>query len=126
MTGRKFRPMTQYEQAVLDRMLELPFEGRDELRRQSKHALVREIADAGDHAGSIEFKVEGDSRAFVRWSVPVEGRGRDSDGAEVDFLLHLKAGIIDTLEVVKADGSNITRMPSAETLDVALLTYSKP
>ena len=118
-----FRELTDDERAVLARLLEVPFEGRDEVKAQLKGAVVREIAGAGDHSGSIEFKVKKASKAPVRWSVPVEGVGHDVDGVEVDYLLHFKNGLLDELEIVKADGSPLKRKPPAAELSVRLLSY---
>jgi hypothetical protein len=112
--------MTAEETAVVGKLLEAPFQGSRELAAQVAHALVREIAGPGDHCGSIEFKVENDAHAPVAVSVPAEARGVDEDGVEVDFLLHVRDGRLDTLEILKADGTAIKRLPKAKTLVVGL------
>ena len=116
MSKQRFRSMTEEEKALLSRLLEMPFEGSRELSKQIAHALVREIAGPGDHLGSIEFRVNNPVVAPVSVSVPVEARGFDEDGVEVDFLLHVRDGRLDTLEVLKADGSPIRSLPEAATL----------
>lgn len=107
---------------MVDRLLELPFPGRDEIVQQVAGAKVRDVAGDGDHKGSIEFKIYTEIRTPVESSVPVEARGFDEDGIEVDFLLHIKDGVVQELEVLKANGSPIVRRPGAETLEVRLLS----
>ena len=101
-----FRKLTKTEQAILDRLLETQFSGRDEIYEQLKDCLVRTI----DEEGSLEFKVDRDVRAPVTRRVPVEARATDEDGVPVLILLHVLEGVISELEIVKMDGSPVRKV----------------
>jgi hypothetical protein len=121
----EFRPLSKQERAILARLLEASFPGRDEIEAQLPHAMVREIAGPGDHEGTVEFKVDTKVKAPVKWSVPVIGMAQDEDAVEVDFVLHIRDGIIAELEIVKADGSALQKMPAATAIKVEVPDYKK-
>jgi hypothetical protein len=103
---------------VLVQLLDVAFPGRDELRLQAESARVRNIAPQGDHYGTIEFQIRERNSAPVEWSVPIEAVGFDVDGVEIDLLLHVKEGILNSLEVLKADGSDVIRAPAPSDISV--------
>jgi hypothetical protein len=111
------RKLAPDEIAIIDRLLEVDFPGRDEVAAQIEHSRVSS-ADYDDNYGSLDFEVRQAPRAPVTSRVPVSGRTFDVDGVPIEVLLHVVDGIIEELEIVKADGSPIERRPEASRLEV--------
>jgi hypothetical protein len=111
------RPLRALERGYIERLLTADFPGRDELSQQLTSALARRI----DHDGSIELVTRNDVRAPVVKRVPVEGESVDEDGVPIYFLLHVVDMQVRELEIYKADGSTIIRMPSPDQIDVVTL-----
>ena len=109
--------MKTVERGYIDRLLTAGFPGRDELARQLTSVLVRRI----DDQGSLELVPQNDVRAPVVKRVPVEGEAVDVDGVPIYFLLHVVDSRAHELEIYKADGSRISRMPSPEQVEVVAL-----
>lgn len=114
--SRRLRP---HESAIMERLLQDPFPGRDELRAQIARSRVKSIDEYQDQYGSIEFEVKTGRKAKVSQRVPVDGRANDVDGVPIEFLLHVVNGTVTELEIYKADGSPILRQPPASELDVS-------
>lgn len=118
-----FRPPTEAETAWLHRLLTAEFTGRDEIAKQLHELQVRVI----DDDGSLELKPTKDAPvATVKQSIPVEAEGRDEDGVPVYLLLFVENGYIKELEIYKADGSPIRRMPSASEFETMVLPFDWP
>jgi hypothetical protein len=101
---------------VLDRLLAFDFYGRNELVTQLANVLVERMSvDKDIHA--VWLQVEGDPALWVR-SIPVEGRGFDLDGVPIDFVLHVTDGFARELDVIKASGEPIERLPNPAELEV--------
>jgi hypothetical protein len=115
------RTLKPDESAIIERLLQDPFPGRDELREQISRSRVRPVDEYRDDYGSIEFEVEGGPKAKVTQRVPVDARANDSDGVPIEFLLHVVDGIVRELEIYKADGSPIVTRPVAS--DLQVFTY---
>ena len=118
MTRRSSATLSSSHRAIMERLLELPFPGRDEIRKQVDHAVVREIGDHDER--SLQFDVEIDVKAPVSQRVPVEATAYDEDGVPIEALLHVVGGVIKELEILKADGSAIRRMPEAQEFQVQI------
>ena len=89
-----YRLMSDYEASLLTRLLELDFEGRDELVEQVRNSRVRE----SDEFGSIEFEIDKTTlRAAETQRVPVEGEASDNDGVPIWVMLFVVDGWIDQL-----------------------------
>ena len=114
------RKLTRREHDILNRLLAEPFHGRDELRAQIATSRVKTIEEYGDNYGSIEFEVTSGPMADVDSRVPIGAMGLDSDGVPIDYILHVVDGFVKELEVVKADGSPISTLPSVSDLEVSL------
>jgi hypothetical protein len=114
------RGLKTNEKAILERLLQDSFRGRDEIRAQVAQSRVREIAEYKDNYGSLEFEVMGGPKAAVAERVPVDGMALDADGVPIEFLLHVVDGVLRELEIVKADGSPIVRRPQAADLTVSV------
>jgi hypothetical protein len=111
------RELTDLERAYLGRLLAVDFPGREQVAQQIRSALARRI----DEEGSVELVTRSTESANVTKRVPVEGGSVDLDGVPISFLLHVVGSQIRELEIYKADGSPIKRMPAPEQVDVVVL-----
>lgn len=115
---KNYRELVSKEKAILDRLFENPFPGRDEIVKQIKLSKVRSIDEYKDNYGSIEFRLQVDIKAPVLQRVPVKALAYDVDNVPIEILLHVVDGKVNELEVVKSDGSPIKVFPSAEKFEV--------
>jgi hypothetical protein len=118
--SRRLKPN---ETAILERLLEAPFPGRDAVREQISRSRVKLIDEYHDNYGSLEFEVAGGPKAPDDLRVPVNASALDSDGVPIEIFLHIVNGLVDELEIVKADGSPIIRPPEASELTVRLMPW---
>ena len=107
-----FRPLTTYERAVLEKLLEPDFPGRDELRRQMSSVVAKELFDDG----TLMLNCGPTSPAPVKCRVPTEGECPDVDGVTIHVLLHVVDGAMAELEIFKDDSSKIRKPPSPHDL----------
>jgi Domain of unknown function (DUF6984) len=119
------RTLKPDESAIIERLLQDPFPGRDELRAQISRSRVKPVEEYGDQYGSLEFEVEGGPKAKVTQRVPVDARANDRDGVPIEFLLHVVDGVVRELEIYKADGSPIMKRPAASDLDVFIYPWKR-
>ena len=98
---QKFRPLNQKEKEILEFLLQEKFPGRDELAKQTKNLLAKEI----DPEGSLEFQVAAGPLAKTAERIPVEAIMKDADGVPICILLHVVNGHLSELEFYKADGT---------------------
>src|SRR3954468_11828669 len=109
-----FRPLTTYERAVLDKLLEPNFPGREELRRQLDSVTARQLFEDG----TLALQCGVCDPAQVKGRVPTEGECEDADGVVIHVLLHVVDGVMSELEVFKDDGSLARNPPLAGDLVV--------
>jgi hypothetical protein len=121
-----FRSLTSEERALIERLLEYPFAGRDEIRQQLEVAEVRLIPSCIDHGcGSLEFRLQ-NSVALIPESnnydtlVPFEAWYSDGSGT-VGILLFHRNGKLSELEFVVS-----TDEPRGELPDPSALTVFGP
>jgi hypothetical protein len=107
-----FRPLKAAERALLDKLLDCEFPGRDELRRQLDRLVARQVYDDG----TLALRAASGQPAVVKGRVPTEGSCPDVDGVMIHVLLHVVDGMMDELEIFKEDGSDIVRPPAAGVL----------
>jgi hypothetical protein len=105
--------------AIFKKMLEKNFPGRDELVKQLMNLSVRQLDDEGSLALSVSSSV----RAPVCSRIPVEASYEDSDGlsdeaVKIHVLLHVVEGQMVELEIYKDDGSQITKKPNCDDLQI--------
>lgn len=117
MLNEPLRPLTPLERRYVDRLLTVDFPGRAQVAEQLTDTLARRI----DDEGSVELVPQSDVRAPVLKRIPVEGESADSDGVPIYFLLHVIDSQVRELEIYKADGSPIHRMPAPEQVEVMAL-----
>ena len=107
---QEWRLLAEWERSAVDKLLETPFEGRDELRTQLHDCRVR----IHDSFGCIEFDIRSGVVAPVERTVPVEAYTQDADGMPVEILLFTKLGKIAELEFNRGDGQPIIELPDPD------------
>jgi hypothetical protein len=116
--NENYRSPSAIEWAVLKRLLEKTFTGRNDLLGQLDGLTVKTI----DEEGSLSLKTDPRAaQAEARDRVVAEGYYSDedvgtSDGPQVHVLLHVVRGRLAELEIYKDDGSPIKKPLSAENL----------
>lgn len=109
-----FRQLEPNELALLKKLLDHDFPGRDALRSQLSAVTGRRT----DEHGCLELRTDGATAADTEVGSPTEGKCEDIDGGAIVVLLHVKNGRLRLLEICKEDGSEILRAPRAEDLTV--------
>ncbi|MBQ5447155.1 MAG: hypothetical protein IIT48_10905 [Lachnospiraceae bacterium] len=101
-----YRNIYEKEQQWINRLMDVEFRGRDILLKQFSKAKIiykQEYAFI-----SLKFKVEGEIESYpYRVRVPVEMRAFQTSTAPIVFLLHVVNGVIDELEIITADSTQI-------------------
>jgi hypothetical protein len=110
-----FRPLTLPERALLEKLLEPEFPGRDELRLQLTSVTASDLSDDGT---LLRLKCGPSAPAPVRCRIPTEGSCADSDGVPIHVLLHVVDGAMHELEIFKHDSSGIINPPSPGDLEL--------
>ena len=106
----EYRTLKPEERGLIEKLLEEDFPGRNELRKQLDSVTARQL----DDDGNLTLRVAGGPPAPVRWRVPTEGWCNDTDGMEIQVLLHVVDGMMKELEIYKLDGSKVLRSPKPE------------
>jgi hypothetical protein len=112
-----FRKPTVTEQALLERLIEADFPGREELAPMIHSILVRPL----DGEGSLELNSQIPGIAPVVKRIPVEAEATDEDGVRMHVLLHVLNGRPIELEFFKEDGSGIKRLPVPSDFELIVL-----
>jgi hypothetical protein len=112
-----YRSPNAIELALLKKLLERNFPGRDNLLQQLDGLSVKTI----DEGGSLSIQVNPlGPPAEVNGRVVSEAYYCDEDGiragANGNVLLHVVKGKLTEIEIYKDDGSPIKKRPSAEGL----------
>jgi hypothetical protein len=115
-----YRQPTNDEFELLNRMLEVDFQGAKELKHQLAGLLVKSLDKGIDNYDSIELKVSSGRSVKVEKRVPVVARAYDSDGTPIEVLLHVLNGQLNELEVIKFDGTPIVDRPKASEYIISL------
>lgn len=101
-----YRELNKKEQQWIDRLMNVEFQGRDILL---KHFSKARIVYKQEYAFiSLKFKVEGEIEPYpFHVRVPVEMRAFQQASAPIVFLLHIVGGVINELEIITADSTQI-------------------
>lgn len=111
----EFRVLDTRERGVIEKLLEIDFQGRDELRAQIGSVTGKEI----ENDGTLELRCESGPPAPTKYAVAMEGVYTDTDGGMVAIILHVdKDGFMHMLEILKYDGSPIIKPPVADSVKV--------
>jgi hypothetical protein len=113
----EFRKPTDAEQALLNRLLDDDFPGRDELAHLFSLILVKVI----DKDGGLELQSQLEGKAPVVKRVPIEAEGKDVDGVVVHMLLHVVDGRPVELEFYREDAGAVKNMPTPSDFDLIVL-----
>jgi hypothetical protein len=116
-TEPQFRQPTEGERALLMRLLEAEFPGKDELAPMIHNLRVKTVCEDG----TLELMSQARGKANVIKRIPVEAEAKDEDGVVVHVLLHVVGGRPIELEVYKDDGSPVKRMPPASAFELIVL-----
>jgi len=106
------RPLDVNEIALLKKLLDHDFPGRDALRIQLSSVTGRQT----DEHGCLQLRTDEAEEVDTEIGSPTEGRCEDIDGGMIVVMLHVKNGKLRMLEIFKEDGSEILRAPTAEAL----------
>lgn len=112
------RRLNEKELQWITALMNVEFQGRDILLKQFEKASIvykQEYAFI-----SIKFKIEGKTELYpypVR--VPVEVRALQQSSVPIVFLLHVINGVIDELEIITADSTQI----DAENISLQRVAY---
>ncbi len=110
-----FRPLDSRERALVEKLLEADFPGRDKLRGQLKSVTGKQI----EPDGTLSLRCESGLPSTSKFLPVAEGVCKDADGVLVSVILHINIhGFMDMLEIIKYDGSAIINPPSASELRV--------
>lgn len=101
-----YRNINEKEQKWINSLMNVEFQGRDILLKQFSKAKIiyyQEYAFI-----SLKFKIEGEVEPYP-YSVrgPVEMIAFQNSTAPIVFLLHVVNGVIDELEIITADSTQI-------------------
>jgi len=108
--GPEFRPLTDRERELLNKLLELEFPGRDELRLQLISVLAEQVFDDG----TLKLHCGPNAPASAARGLATEGWCNDADGEDIDVMLHVsKDGFMWLLEILKCAPSPIINPPNA-------------
>ena len=112
------RSLSELEEAIIQRLLAASFPGREEVARQVLSAKV--IAECQCGCRSVLLGIEDDApKAPVNRRVPVQGMSKDADGTPILFLLHVVAGVLNELEILRADSKPVSEMPQPGSIELS-------
>ena len=101
------RMLNSYEKSWIEKMLSSNFKQRKEIVRQITQAEI--LREYTDYYLSIKFIAECAAKnCSGSTGVPVEMRVYLKNKVPIQFLLHIKKGIVTELEVFYADSSKIS------------------
>jgi hypothetical protein len=118
MKQEPYRPLSEYERAVIGRLLEADFVGRGEIEDEVSHAEASLIAGTDDNYGSINIRTSSERKAVVVNRVPVMGITKDEAGGHIEILLHVIEGKVDKLEFIRMDGTPMIGLPRLDIMQV--------
>ena len=109
----EFRPLSTRERGLIDKLLELQFEGRDELLSQLDLVSAKQVEDDG----TLFLRCSCGTPALKARGLATEGECKDADGQPIFVLLHVdRDGFMRMLEILKHGTCPIIAPPSASGL----------
>lgn len=113
-----YRELNQKEQQWIDCLMNVEFQGRDILLKQFSKARI--VYKQEYTFISIKFKIEGEIEPYpFHIRVPVEMRAFQQTSAPIVFLLHIVGGVINELEIISADSTQI----EADNIELTRVEY---
>jgi uncharacterized protein DUF6984 len=111
--GLEFRRLNDRELGLLEKLLEVQFPGREELRTQLQSVVGKQI----EEDGTLSLQCTSGSPSPTRHTLAAEGECKDGDGMIISVMLHVdKDGFMNMLEIYKYDMSPIIKPPSVDNL----------
>ena len=105
-----FRQLNGREFRLLEKLLEVEFPGRDELRAQLGSVTAKQI----EQDGTLRLHCASGPPSPRKLTLAAEGTCKDADGKLISIMLHVdKHGFMNMLEIYKYDLSPIINPPSA-------------
>ena len=114
-----WQPLKGHEKLILERLFECEFQGRNELRQQLEFVTARSI----DENGSLALKVSSPILAKTKCRVPVEAEYLDVDGVPIWILLHVVDGLLNELEILRADSAKMQNFPRPDQFVPMTVSY---
>jgi len=115
ITNYTFRTLPEWYQKILNRLLELQFDRKESIKAQLFQATYKTM----DDTRSLEIILKDDGLKKSRGkTVPVQGFALDNDNTPIEILLFIHSGIPYMLEVLKANGKEIIKLPSPEEFQI--------
>jgi hypothetical protein len=114
---RTFQELSEWHRTMLSRLLDASFPGQQELRAQVFASHFQAI----DQNQSLKISPRADLSAPVVKTIPVEAWASGEDGIPIQALLFTRHGLAYMLEILRADGGLIKRLPPASAFDVTVL-----
>jgi hypothetical protein len=110
------RPLTDTEQAVIERLLTVPFPGRDELRAQLPHVTVEDGCSCGCVTINLAVDRVAAAPAPVQHGAPVSADISDGEFDAGIVLLVDGDGFLSCLEVYSIGDEPVRRLPPVVTV----------
>lgn len=117
------RPLTRWEEAVIERIVDCTTTDREALRGQ-----LRTVAVVGEcrHCPTAWLNVDRAYSQALRsasgeprfGTVNCELEGKDLDGMPISILLHLNRGFVSELDVFRGDSEPLLAVPQPEALEI--------
>jgi hypothetical protein len=112
-----FQELPDWHQKMLSRLLGAAFQGQQELRTQILTARFTTM----ENGQSLEISPVNTEPAPVVKTIPVEASALDEDGVPIQALLFTGHGLAYMLDVFRADGDPIRRLPPPSAFEVMVL-----
>lgn len=113
----------KYQKDLLDKLLSIEFPGVEELREQANNCKTETIVDE-DNCGSFTIHPSPETpKANVEYVIPVEGLAKDNQGVPVEYLLHVRDGFMEELEVVVYSDAKLDAPLPID--DIQVMTYAE-
>ena len=122
MDNSEWRPPSDYERQVIERLLAAEFPGVRELRNQLATCVVKTFRGYG----TVKIQSKCPQAAKVVDRVPVEAAADDADGYGIHYLLHVIDGFAEELEVFTETLLDIIKTPDPSSLRVQVNSAIDP
>jgi hypothetical protein len=115
---------TYYQTAIVARLLHADVPGVRALRQQLGMATAFVLIPAPDNYGSFFIYLPDEAPDSEAGTLQIEGTARDEDNGSIVYRLRVVDGRLHELEVSRADGWPVRRLPEPE--EIELIVSSQP
>jgi hypothetical protein len=117
------RQLTSNELSLLKYLLSASFNGNEALLKQLNSLSVTDILEIDKTLWGLRFQVNSSDKASVDYSVPVSMSANYQE-EPIELLLHVKAGVLCELELVRYGDVKMKQLPSFTELSEIKITTS--